>query len=366
MLEVTPLPTPRHTFQGGLTISKDGWGELDLSARLQSGMGVTPLVDGDVNADGLANDRAYIPRIDELSGREAEDWHALLAAAPSWARQCLERSQGRIVAPNACRGPWVFQVGLLSIRPDPYRIGLGDRGALTLHLDNIANAVDRIAHRGRSHGWGTLGIPDPVLLRIREFDPTDSHFMYTTNAQFGTDNSRFLSDQGFRAILELRVELGPNPENAAVRQLLRTFAVDIDAHDTDNVKRRLLALAGPTPWSLLRAGARYLPWLQLTTAQREALSELGQRQAARRDSIYSALADLFASGNRQLNSREVRAQWHTAMTASLALNHEFIRSARELLSPEQLAHAEQRGLLPMPFSPEELRRRARAPFILPQ
>lgn len=63
---------------------------LSMFGRVQSGLPFTPIVGGDVNGDGRANDRAFIfDPARAPSATVASDLRALLASSSSHVRQCL-------------------------------------------------------------------------------------------------------------------------------------------------------------------------------------------------------------------------------------------------------------------------------------
>ena len=73
-----------------------------ISGRAQSGLPFTPLVSGDVNGDGLANDRAFITDSPAL--------RSLIASSSSNVAQCLTSQMGRAAGRNSCEGPWTAQM----------------------------------------------------------------------------------------------------------------------------------------------------------------------------------------------------------------------------------------------------------------
>jgi hypothetical protein len=97
----------RHVLvvQGGFTAPR--LGTVTLFGRAQSGLPFTPVVQGDVDGDGRAGDRAFVPDPARAGDAALADGiRALLADGPATARRCLERSLGRVAARNGCRGPW--------------------------------------------------------------------------------------------------------------------------------------------------------------------------------------------------------------------------------------------------------------------
>src|SRR5262249_23659162 len=76
----------RHPFVYAFTYNWLDFVRASWYGTLRSGLPYTPVVAGDVNGDGFANDRAFV-----FDGRS---------------RACLQRQVGRIADRNSCEGPW--------------------------------------------------------------------------------------------------------------------------------------------------------------------------------------------------------------------------------------------------------------------
>jgi len=183
---------------------------ISLFGRFMSGLPYTPRIAGDVNGDGLANDRAFIFNPDAVDDAAlATGMRSLLDAAPSQARDCLLQQLGRPAARNSCRGPWTATLNA--------RIGLVNRWSFTkraftaeLHLANPLGGLDQLLH-GSDHlqGWGGPALPDPMLLTVRGFDPTARRFIYEVNPRFGsTRATQQLARVPFRVTLDFMFDLG--------------------------------------------------------------------------------------------------------------------------------------------------------------
>src|SRR5262249_55718435 len=87
---------------------------VNTTPRLMSGSPFTPLVSGDINGDGFANDRAFV--FDPSSNGAMSK---LLATSDSRVRNCLARQIGRIAARNSCEGPWTATMNaMLVLNPE--------------------------------------------------------------------------------------------------------------------------------------------------------------------------------------------------------------------------------------------------------
>src|SRR6185295_16559011 len=95
----------------------------------------TPLVGGDINGDGLANDRAFV--FGQSSGDPAFNnaMTALLDDASPKVRKCLTRQAGRIAGRNSCEGPWSATMNAILVL-NPAKLGMSNRTQLSLSLTN--------------------------------------------------------------------------------------------------------------------------------------------------------------------------------------------------------------------------------------
>jgi len=197
----------RHVviLQGGFSTGKTG--TLTLSARAQSGLPYTPIVQGDVNGDGVGSDRAFIPRPGS-SGDASLDAQlgAALNSGSSSARDCLRSNIGRIAPRNGCRGPWTESLNMQWTPPIPQK--WAQRVRSNIYLENVLGGVDQLLHGNDLHGWGAQARPDPVLLIPRGFDATAKRYRYDVNPRFAdTRPGRTLFRTPFRISLDFSVDL---------------------------------------------------------------------------------------------------------------------------------------------------------------
>jgi hypothetical protein len=212
----------RHQVIASFGMSLPHGMSVSLYGRFMSGLPYTPRIAGDVNGDGLSNDRAFIFNPGDVSDAAlATGMRSLLAAAPSQARDCLLQQLGRPAARNSCRGPWTAMLNA--------RIGLVDRFGFTsrgftaaLHLTNPLGGLDQLLH-GSNHlqGWGGAALPDPTLLTVRGFDPTAKRYIYEVNPRFGSTHAQQqLARVPFRVTLDFMFDLGvPLAKQQAIRLL---------------------------------------------------------------------------------------------------------------------------------------------------
>ena len=212
----------RHQLAASIGASLPHKMNVALYGRVMSGLPYTPRIIGDVNGDGLANDRAFIFN-PARAGDDvlASGMRSLLAAAPSQARACLSDQLGRPAQRNSCRGPWSASLNA--------RIGLINRGGVTrrgfnavLHITNLLGGLDQLLHGSEQlQGWGAGALPDPTLLVVRGFDPTSRRFRYEVNPRFGsTHATQQLARIPFRVTLDLNFDLGvPIVKQQAIKLL---------------------------------------------------------------------------------------------------------------------------------------------------
>ncbi|MEQ1690286.1 MAG: hypothetical protein ABMA00_03290, partial [Gemmatimonas sp.] len=216
------LSDARHAvvLQGGVTVPKVG--TFTLFSRLQSGLPFTPIVQGDINGDGRANDRAFVPDAATTSDAStASQMRALLSASPGNVRDCLERQAGGVAGRNSCRGAWTQQLNL-QYRPRlPIKVR-GRRLESNVVFENPLAGLDQALH-GSDHlrGWGTRAMPDPVLLVPRGFDATAQRFRYDVNPRFGDTRAfRTLSRQPFRVTIDFSLDFSVPYDMQQLRRAL--------------------------------------------------------------------------------------------------------------------------------------------------
>lgn len=160
----------RHTLN--LTIVKAFLPEVEVAAigRLSSGAPFTPMVAGDINGDGLSNDRAFIFAPSYSDVAVATGMRNLLNSVPARIAECLRDQFGQIADRNSCRSAWSHGLDIRgSVRPNLPRI----ERRLTISID--ANNILR----------GKTARVDNRLLEVRGFNSTTNSFVYEVNEAFG-------------------------------------------------------------------------------------------------------------------------------------------------------------------------------------
>lgn len=196
-------------------------GSFTLFTRFQSGLPFTPIVQGDVDGDGRAGDRAFVPNpAAEPDAATRAQMQALLAASPGNVRECLEQQLGSVAARQSCRGPWTQSMNFM-YRPALPRIA-GRRASMSVVFENPLAGLDQIMHGSDNlRGWGSPAMPDPVLLVPRGFDAVNQRFSYDVNPRFGdTRPSRTLLRTPFRLVLDFSVDLSVPYDLQTLRRAL--------------------------------------------------------------------------------------------------------------------------------------------------
>jgi hypothetical protein len=178
----------RHTVNVQLTWPATPSVEISANTRLTSGAPFTPLVNRDVNGDGLRNDRAFI--FDPAATQDtalANGMNRLLDVLPGRVRQCLVDQFGAMADRNSCRNAWT-QALSFRVNARPALPGLDRRLTITADVRNVLTGVDVLLHgRENMRGWGEGQRADANLLEVQSFDPQTQAFRYTINEGFGQD-----------------------------------------------------------------------------------------------------------------------------------------------------------------------------------
>jgi len=196
-------------------------GTLTTFWRFQSGLPFSPLVSADVNGDGVANDRAYIPRAGDGDTVLRAGLQSILSSVPTAIRRCLATAGGQIAARNSCRGPWSQQLNL-QWTPPITTTAWGRQVSATVFVQNVLGGVDQLLHGAdRLQGWGASVVPDPVLLIPRGFDPSSASYRYAVNPRFGETRAyRTGFRNPFSVVLDFSVDLSVPREVQGLRRAL--------------------------------------------------------------------------------------------------------------------------------------------------
>ena len=308
---------------------------VNTTARFASGTPFTPVVSGDVNGDGLANDRAFVftPALADSGVRTG--LATLLHDAPSRVRACLEQQLGQLATRNSCEGPWTATMNAMLIL-NPERLGFQNRTQLSLSLTNIPAGLDALLHgTTRLQGWGQPSASDPTLLLVRGFDPTTNRFRYEVNPRFGdTRVSRSGVRSPFLLTLEARVQLGRDFTRQAVEQTLAPGRTKSGEKLTvPELKQRLLEAVFNPVRGLLRAKDSLSI---LTNDQLRALTLLDRQVNMREDSVVTPVATSLAALPATYSESEVIQRVFELQLRLFDIVVDGMREARNIFTPEQI------------------------------
>ncbi|MDQ6737431.1 MAG: carboxypeptidase-like regulatory domain-containing protein [Gemmatimonadota bacterium] len=270
-------------------------GTLTLFARMQSGLPFTPLVQGDVNGDGLSGDRAFIPNPASTTDTAvASQIRSLLSNGSGTARNCLSHNLGRVVPRNGCRGPWSTTLNMQWQPPLPR--SWMRRVTASVYFENVLGGVDEMLHGSNLRGWGAQPVVDPVLLVPHAFDPSAKQFAYTVNPRFAdTRPANSLTRNPFRVTIDFSFDLSTDYD---LQQLRR--AVEPVRSGKRWTRRSADSL---TSFYLRRTSDIYQLLIEnsdslfLSRGQTEALQHSDSVYSTRVKAIYSQLGEYLASLN---------------------------------------------------------------------
>lgn len=335
--------TPHHTVQIGIGKSFGKWGGITTSIRAQSGLPFTPLVAGDVNGDGLSNDRAFVFNpATATDPAVASGLSALIASGPAAARACLAKQLGQIAAQNSCTGPWsaTMNAGIYFFNAVPWT---SNRARVGFTFQNVLGGLDELIH-GNNHlqGWGMSPFPDQTLLRVRGFDPGTNSFLYSVNPRFGSTSLTTTSLRvPFRITLDVSIDVGHSFQEQQLEQNLRIRPPLVGTHaPLDSVRMRYRQNYSDFYGFLL---VRMKDSLALTLDQQRKMQDERDLLGKKADSIYTALAqylvDLPNGYDRKAAIKRIN-DTDDAMWAAIDAEGPFLV---KLLTPGQIR------LLPQPI-----------------
>jgi hypothetical protein len=309
---------------------------VSLYGRFMSGQPYTPRIAGDVNGDGLANDRAFIFDPNQVDDAAlATGMRSLFDAAPSQARDCLLEQLGKPAARNSCRGPWTATLNA--------RIGLVNRFGFTkraftaeLHLTNPLGGLDQLLH-GSDHlqGWGGTALPDPTLLTVRGFDPATKRFTYEVNPRFGsTRATQRLARVPFRVTLDFMFDLGVP---IAKQQAIRLLSPGRHGHSgmrmsPDSMAARLRRQV-PDPYNMVMQESDSL---LLSRDQVDSLKAAQVGYRARIDSLWKVTTETLAAYGDDYDADAAMHLVDDATEQAWIIGRDQIPTLKRILSPLQM------------------------------
>ena len=170
-----------------------------------SGIPYTPRYGNDVNGDGQANDRLYVPTAAEVGGDtlfvpggSSITAQRTLLESVIGGNDCLRSHRGEVIGRNACRNPWQNVLDArLAYKVNTFR---AQNVELVADFFNIVNGISK--NKGKRL---EVSVADQALLNVQGFDRTKRQFVYQVNPSFGKATpTQFTLNQQFQMQLGVR------------------------------------------------------------------------------------------------------------------------------------------------------------------
>ncbi|MEO8575589.1 MAG: TonB-dependent receptor [Gemmatimonadales bacterium] len=302
--------------------------------QFRSGSPYTPMVASDINGDGYANDRAFVPTLADADPAVASSMKSLLDNSTSEARKCIESQLGALAKRNSCQGPW-FSNASMSISFNPVKVRMPQRATLSFQLSNPLGAADLLMHGSNDlRGWGQPTIPDQQLLYVRGFDPQARKYKYEVNQRFGSSNQAF---GAFRVPVTLtammRFDVGPTRERQMLTQQLDRGRRTQGTKVPEQLLKAIYGNGGmPNPLGTI---LRQQDSLHLTGPQADSLATLNRTYTIRNDAVWAPLAKYFADLPNGYDKDIAYSKYMIARRATIDLLAQLAPHIKGLLTPEQ-------------------------------
>ena len=325
----------RHAivFTSGIFTPKTG--AITLFTRAQSGLPFTPVVAGDINGDGRAGDRAFVPDPASVADANvAAAVRALQTSGSSTAKSCIAANLGQLAARNSCRGPWTQSLNIQWRPPVPSQ--WGGRVYPNVYMENVLAGVDQLVHGSDNmRGWGSPAAIDNTLLVPRGFDPATKAFRYDVNSRFAdTRPSRNVLLNPFRLVIDFSINFATDFD----LQQLRRAVEPIRTPDNTGWQRRtadsLAAFYLSNTSSIHKALLAESDSLFLSAAQVAGLRRADSVFSARVRAIYIPLGEFLARGQGGAGKAELDSV-QTASKAYWRVFWEQPEVADSLVTPSQ-------------------------------
>jgi hypothetical protein len=324
----------RHqlVFQAG-----NSWGRYTatLTGRAQSGLPFTPMVASDLNGDGIANDRAFIPNPASVADPVYRSGlQSLIASSQSNVRDCLTRGFNTVADPMSCEGPWSATLnGQFSVAGGG--TFLSRRVTLNFGLINIPGGLDQLLHGSSNlHGWGSSPSPDPILLSVVGYD-VDKGFSYLVNPRFGDTRPMSTSLRApFQLTLDVAVDIGKPIEAQQIARWLAPGRSKPGVIATSAELKRRFERNVP---DLYREVLRQSDSLLLSREQVESLTRAQAEHRKLLDGIWSELADRLAALPKDFDAKDAARRLDAAIDQAWSSTREHMQgNLRAILNPVQL------------------------------
>jgi hypothetical protein len=324
----------RHQIVYNLGYNFFDFVRLNWFGQFRSGSPYTPMVAGDINGDGYANDRAFVPSLSDSDPAIASSMRSLLDNATPEARKCIESQLGTLAKRGSCQGPW-FSNASMSISFNPVKVRMPQRASLSFQLSNPIGAADLLMHGSNNlRGWGQPTSPDQQLLYVRGFDPQSRKFKYEVNQRFGSSNQAF---GAFRIPVTLtammRFDVGPTRERQMLTQQLDRGRRTAGTKAPEQMLKAIYGNGGiPNPLATI---LRQQDSLHLTGPQADSLATLNRVYTIRNDAVWAPVAKYFADLPNGYDKDVAYDKYITARKSTIDLLSQLAPHIKGLLTAEQ-------------------------------
>jgi hypothetical protein len=336
-LEVEWGLSPNSPHQIGYSIGYNFFDFVRLrwNGQLRGGTRYTPMVAGDINGDGYANDRAFVYSPAATADTAiANGIQALLDGGSRSARRCLSRQLGTLAQRFSCDAPWSSTANM-SITFNPLKIRMPQRASLSFQLSNPLGAADLLLHGSRNlRGWGQTTMPDPQLLYVRGFDASTPRYVYEVNRRFGATNPA-LTPLRTPVVLTalLRFDIAPTRERQMLTQQLDRGRRTQGQKAPEMMLRAMLSNGGiPNP---LAAILRDQDTLKLSSTQADSIATLNRQYVIKLDGIWSPIVREFSGLADDYSHDAAYDRYILARRRTIDLLRQLGPEVRALLTAEQ-------------------------------
>ena len=325
----------RHQIQYNFAYNFFDAVRVNWFGNFRSGTPYTPVVSGDINGDGYANDRAFI--YDPSSTADpalASSMRSLLTSATGNARDCLVKQLGTLAGRNSCQGPWT-STATMTISFNPLKFRMPQRASLAFQIGNPLGAADLMLHGNNGlRGWGQFSFPDPTLLAVRGFDPQTQRYKYDVNERFGSTLPALTAVRAPVTVTAImRFDLGPTRERQALTQQLDRGRTLRGTKAPEPMLKAMYGSGGiPNP---LAGILRQADTLELSGPQADSIATMNRRYVVSLDSIWSPVTKYLASLPNDYNKDEAYAYYQRAREASVDMLIRLVPQIKQLLTSEQ-------------------------------
>lgn len=316
---------------------------LSAAVQMASGQRYTPMIAGDVNGDGLANDRAFVFDPVKIADSAASSaMRSLLSTGTRSARDCLEQQLNTLASRGSCQAPWTA-IGGLQIKLNPQKIGLPKRVTIGFQVQNPFGLADLALHGSNDiHGWGEIISPDQNLFFVRGFDPVTKQFKYDVNQRFGSTRPQQATTHALPYIsLSVQLDIGAPRERQLLTQRLDLGRGHPGTKQAPETMKSLGTSSIPNPMSMILSQSDSLG---LTREQADSLATLSHAFAVVADSIWTPIAVHLAGLPDSYSRSEAYDQYVKARERTVDYLLAIVPDAKGVLT------ASQRRKLPMQIS----------------